>query len=129
MAQNSSREAAQDASFNVTSTASYRAKNAWPPDFATLTPKYQLRLERRYKRRAQLKWARPRLMAWTRVAQWTAGIGIAVYGVFFMDWGKELQSPDRTGSGPFEGARIWLKDAVEDLQGAREHKLRKSPDD
>ena len=99
----------------------YRAKNVWPPDFSKLSPRYQLRLERRYKRRAQLKWARPRLMAWTRLAQWTGGLGVLVYGIFFMDWGREMRRPGEVGNGPFEGARAWLKDTVEDLQGVRGH--------
>jgi hypothetical protein len=44
----------------------YRAKRSWPPDFTKLTPKHQFRLERRYKRRVKLKWARPR---WTKAVK------------------------------------------------------------
>jgi len=44
----------------------YRAKRLWPPDFSKLTPKHQFRLERRYKRRVKLKWARPR---WTKAVK------------------------------------------------------------
>lgn len=53
-------------------TNTYKAKRSWPPDFAKLNPKYQFRLERKYKRRAKLKWARPR---------WTKGVKVAQLGV------------------------------------------------
>ena len=101
-------------------TNPYRAKTQWPPDFTKLHPRYQFRLERRYKKRTQLKWARPRLMAWTRIAQWTGGVGVFVYGVFFMDWGREMRRPGELGSGPFAAARAWLRDTVADVQGIRD---------
>jgi hypothetical protein len=44
-------------------TNQYKAKRLWPPDFTKISPKHQFRLERRYKRRAKLKWARP---GWTK---------------------------------------------------------------
>lgn len=44
-------------------TNPYKAKRLWPPDFTKIPPKHQFRLERKYKRRAKLKWARPR---WTK---------------------------------------------------------------
>jgi hypothetical protein len=47
-------------------TNPYKAKRLWPPDFSKLPPKQQFRLERRYKRRAKLKWARPR---WTKAVK------------------------------------------------------------
>lgn len=49
-------------------TNPYKAKRLWPPDFTKISPKHQFRLERRYKRRAKLKWARPR---------WTKGVKLA----------------------------------------------------
>jgi len=58
----------------------YKAKQTWPPDFQKLSPKHQFRLERRYKRRAQLKWARPRWMVATKLVQWTAGVGMEACG-------------------------------------------------
>jgi len=48
----------------------YKAKRTWPPDFTKLSEKHQFRLERRYKRRAQLKWARPNWMIGTKLAQY-----------------------------------------------------------
>lgn len=57
-------------------TNPYKAKHPWPPEFANLSEKHQFRLERRYKRRAKLKWARPRLMVATKLAQWVCGVGM-----------------------------------------------------
>ncbi|KAH8687395.1 hypothetical protein BGZ60DRAFT_364279 [Tricladium varicosporioides] len=44
----------------------YKAKRLWPPDFQKIDRKHQFRLERRYRRRAKLKWARPR---WTKAVK------------------------------------------------------------
>lgn len=41
----------------------YRAQKEWPPDFTKLSPKYQLRFERRYRRRTKLKGTKP---SWNR---------------------------------------------------------------
>ena len=41
----------------------YKAKRPWPPDFSKLSEKHKFRLEKRYRRRAKLKWARPE---WTK---------------------------------------------------------------
>jgi hypothetical protein len=85
----------------------YKAKRIWPPDFSKLSLKHQFRLERRYKRRAKLKWARPRWTKGVKLAQWGSGICMSgsgpgvwkwwltidivvlTYGVLFMDWGRE----------------------------------------
>ena len=48
----------------------YKARHPWPPDFTLLSQKEQFRLERRYRRRAKLKWARPQLMKAVTFAQW-----------------------------------------------------------
>ena len=48
----------------------YRAKKIWPPDFEKLSAKHQFRLERRYRRRAQLKWSRPGWTKAMKLAQW-----------------------------------------------------------
>jgi hypothetical protein len=53
-------------------TNPYKAKKTWPPDFSNISRKHQFRFERRYKRRAKLKWARPR---------WTKGIKLAQNGI------------------------------------------------
>jgi hypothetical protein len=59
------RRTAQPAiSYVLTNT--YKAKRLWPPDFSKLPPKHQFRLERKYRRRAKLKFARPR---WTKAVK------------------------------------------------------------
>lgn len=52
----------------------YRAKKVWPPDFSKLSPKYQFKLERRYRRRTKLAWARPRWTKFTKLAQYGLSI-------------------------------------------------------
>ncbi|KAK2746575.1 hypothetical protein FQN55_005563 [Onygenales sp. PD_40] len=59
-------------------TNPYRAKRTWPPDMSKLSPKQQFRIERKYRRRAKLKWARPQWAKWTKLVQW-GFIGCAVY--------------------------------------------------
>lgn len=48
----------------------HRPKREWPPDMSKLSPKHQLRLERKYRRRAALKYARPRWVKATKLVQW-----------------------------------------------------------
>lgn len=48
----------------------YKAKRLWPPDFSKLSPKHQFRLERKFRRRSQLKWARPRWKKFVNLTQW-----------------------------------------------------------
>lgn len=48
----------------------YKAKRQWPPDFDQLSQKHQFRLERRYRRRAKLAWARPRWTKFVKLATW-----------------------------------------------------------
>lgn len=96
------RRAAQEAPFKPYLNP-YKAKKTWPPDFTHLSQKHQFRLERRYRRRAKLAWARPRwtkfvkLSTWGSIACESAFIGsnksrvtnsravVTVYGVLFMD--------------------------------------------
>ncbi|KAI9847382.1 MAG: hypothetical protein M1837_002570 [Sclerophora amabilis] len=82
-------------------TNPYKAKKLWPPDFTKLTPKHQFRLERRYKRRAKLKWARPKWTKAMKLAQWGCMASVLVYGVLFMDGGSR--------GTPFDGFRQWVK--------------------
>lgn len=48
----------------------FKAKRKWPPDFSKLSEKHQFRLERKYRRRSKLKFARPRWMKATKLVQW-----------------------------------------------------------
>lgn len=62
----------------------YKAQKPWPPDFSKLDPKYQFRLERRYRRRTKLKWTRPRWVKGVKLAQW--GICGCTYFTFDGVW-------------------------------------------
>lgn len=50
----------------------FKAKKKWPPDIKMLPPGEQFKFERSYRRRAKLKWARPRWNKWLTVVQWTS---------------------------------------------------------
>lgn len=75
----------------------YQCKKTWPPDFTKLSQKHQFRLERRYRRRAKLKWARPNWTKGVKLAQWGSIVFVCVYGVLFLDVGD--------GGTPFDGVR------------------------
>ncbi|KFX87297.1 hypothetical protein V495_03531 [Pseudogymnoascus sp. VKM F-4514 (FW-929)] len=75
----------------------YRAKRLWPPDFEKLSTKHQFRLERRYRRRSKLKWARPTWTKAVKITQLSTIVFVAVYGVLFADWKQENE--------PFQGIR------------------------
>ncbi|KAK0117379.1 hypothetical protein ONS96_013209 [Cadophora gregata f. sp. sojae] len=89
--------------FNIY-TNPYKATRLWPPDFSKIDRKHQFRLERKYKRRAKLKWARPRWTKFVKVAQMGSIVFIAVYGVLFLDWNSH-GNPEHK---PFEGIRSWF---------------------
>lgn len=55
-------------------TNPYKAQRLWPPDFDKLHPKHQFRLERRYRRRAKLKYTRPQWTKAVKLTQWGAGL-------------------------------------------------------
>ena len=60
----------------------YQPKRQWPPDMSKLSPKHQFRLERKYRRRAALKYARPKFMKAVTLAQWVV-IGCECFFFFF----------------------------------------------
>ncbi|KAJ5823184.1 hypothetical protein N7447_005524 [Penicillium robsamsonii] len=64
----------------------YQPKRQWPPDMSKLSPKHQFRLERKYRRRAALKYARPTFMKATLIAQWVVIGFVIIYSVLFMEW-------------------------------------------
>ncbi|EEP80450.1 predicted protein [Uncinocarpus reesii 1704] len=66
-------------------TSPYKAKRLWPPDMSKLSSKQQFRLERKYRRRAKLKWARPTWKKWTKLVQWTSIGFVLIYSDFFME--------------------------------------------
>lgn len=61
--------ATKASAFNIR-TNPYKAKKEWPPDFSKLSQKHQFRMERRYRRRAKLKWARPRWTKFVKLVTW-----------------------------------------------------------
>ncbi|KAJ5759151.1 hypothetical protein N7520_006307 [Penicillium odoratum] len=75
----------------------YPPKRQWPPDMSKLSPKHQFRLERKYRRRAALKYARPKFIKMVTLAQWVIIGFVAVYAILFMNW-------DTKGT-PFDGIR------------------------
>ncbi|PLB55016.1 hypothetical protein P170DRAFT_505648 [Aspergillus steynii IBT 23096] len=77
--------------------AQYKPKRQWPPDMSKLSPKHQFRLERKYRRRAALKFARPKWMKATKLVQWGVIGFVLIYAMLFMEW-------DDRGS-PFEEFR------------------------
>ncbi|KAJ6149521.1 hypothetical protein N7471_000720 [Penicillium samsonianum] len=64
----------------------YQPKRQWPPDMSKLSPKHQFRLERKYRRRAALKYARPKFMKAVTLGQWVVIGFVIVYAVLFMEW-------------------------------------------
>ena len=48
----------------------HKPKRQWPPDMTQLSEKHQFRLERKYRRRAALKWERPRWKKGTKLVQY-----------------------------------------------------------
>lgn len=91
-------------------TNPYTANRPWPPDFAQLSRKHQFRLERRFRRRTKLKWARPTWTKFTKLAQWGSIIFVGVYGITWLD-----MSPDQSTGTPLEGLRRW---AAQQMGGA-----------
>lgn len=79
-------------------TNPYVCKRTWPPEFAKLSQKHQFKLERRYRRRAKLAYARPNWHKMVKLAQWGSILFVSVYGILFM----ELTD----GNTPFSGVRI-----------------------
>lgn len=76
-------------------TNPYRCKKTWPPDFTKLSEKHQFRLERRYRRRTKLKWARPGWTKGVKLVQWGSIIFVLTYGVLFLEVDE--------GKTPFDG--------------------------
>ncbi|CUS14830.1 unnamed protein product [Tuber aestivum] len=98
----------------------YKAKKPWPPDFSLLSQKHQFRLERRYRRRMKLKFARPRLQKAVKLAQ--GGIiscqskdsypsfggqefiySVVFWAAFINDWGER-------GNKLVQPLRNWVSD-------------------
>ncbi|KAL4962809.1 uncharacterized protein BDV14DRAFT_177660 [Aspergillus stella-maris] len=79
----------------------YKPKRQWPPDMSKLSPKHQFRLERKYRRRAALKYARPKWVKATKLVQWGAIGFVLIYALLFMEW-------DERGGKPIEELRTYI---------------------
>jgi hypothetical protein len=66
-------------------TNPYICKRTWPPEFTKLSQKHQFKLERRYRRRAKLAYARPNWHKMVKLAQWGSILFVSVYGILFME--------------------------------------------
>ncbi|KAJ9149981.1 hypothetical protein NKR23_g3962 [Pleurostoma richardsiae] len=88
----------------ATSHNPYQPKKIWPPDFSKLSPREQLKFEKKYKRRVALASARPRWDKAIKLTQLFAVTFVITYSVFFMDWKGEHQ--------PFEGVRRRLRGII-----------------
>ncbi|GFF26989.1 hypothetical protein IFM51744_00147 [Aspergillus udagawae] len=84
----------------------YKPKRQWPPDMSKLSPKHQFRLERKYRRRAALKFARPKWVKITKLLQWGVIGFVLIYALLFMEW-------DERGS-PFDEIRRAFFSGVKD---------------
>ncbi|KAL4974177.1 hypothetical protein BDW66DRAFT_91576 [Aspergillus desertorum] len=86
----------------------YPPKRQWPPDMSKLSSRHQFRLERKYRRRAALKYARPKWTKATKIAQWGAIGFVLIYALLFMEW-------DERGGTPLEDLRKYV---FQSLKGA-----------
>ncbi|KAL4776370.1 hypothetical protein BDW60DRAFT_176087 [Aspergillus nidulans var. acristatus] len=83
----------------------YPPKRQWPPDMSKLSPKHQFRLERKYRRRAALKYARPKWTKATKIVQWGTIGFVIIYALLFMEW-------DERGGTPLEDLRTYVFGAL-----------------
>ncbi|KAJ5679277.1 hypothetical protein N7462_007521 [Penicillium macrosclerotiorum] len=81
----------------------YKPKRQWPPDMSKLSPKHQFRLERKYRRRAALKYARPKFIKMVTLTQWIIIGFVAIYAVLFMNWDTKDTPFDGIREGVFSG--------------------------
>ncbi|KAL2046894.1 hypothetical protein N7G274_000912 [Stereocaulon virgatum] len=89
----------------------YKAQKQWPPDFTKLHAKHQFRFERKYRRRAKLKYARPRWVKAVKLTAWGSSLFILVYGVLFMDW----RSMAGEATPPFVDVREWFWKQIDSI--------------
>ncbi|KAK4507507.1 hypothetical protein PRZ48_001242 [Zasmidium cellare] len=93
-------------------TNPYRSKKTWPPDFTKLSQKHQFRLERRYRRRTKLKWARPNWNKGVKLVTWGSIVFVLTYGVLFLEVDE--------GITPFDGIRKWYNEQVGTMAPVRD---------
>ena len=99
----------------------YQCKRQWPPDFTELSQKHQFQLERRYRRRSKLKYARPNWNKGVQLAQWGAILFVVTYGVFYLRVEDVVpkRAGEEGGGTVFDGFRTWYGGQVDGLKGSR----------
>lgn len=95
----------------------YRAKRRWPPDFSQISSKHQFRLERRYRRRTKLKWARPGWNKGVKLAQWGSILFVTIYGVGFLEVDRVDINGEKKIKTVFDGVREWMSKQIGDIEG------------
>ncbi|RAL17560.1 uncharacterized protein BO97DRAFT_439440 [Aspergillus homomorphus CBS 101889] len=83
----------------------YKPKRQWPPDMSKLSPKHQFRLERKYRRRAALKYARPKWSKATKLVQWFSIGFVLIYAMLFMEWDERGSPFDEIRKAVFGGVK------------------------
>jgi len=76
----------------------YPSRSTWPPKYDHLSDREQFKLERKFRRRAKLKWARPGWNKFLILAQWASIGTVLAYATLYMDWSGTL-SGDMTEEG------------------------------
>ncbi|EMC95240.1 hypothetical protein BAUCODRAFT_532755 [Baudoinia panamericana UAMH 10762] len=99
-------------------TNPYHCKRIWPPDFTQLSTRHQFRLERRYRRRTKLKWARPNWKKAVTLVQWASILFVAVYGFGYLETGK--------GRTVMDEIRHWGREQIKALEDPRARLARES---
>jgi hypothetical protein len=90
----------------------YPAHTRWPPVFADMTTREQFRLERKFRRRSKLKWARP---VWNRnlqMVQWGTTIFIVGYCTLAVDWSGNQAQDKEIAPGYLKNIREWVDNAA-----------------
>jgi hypothetical protein len=90
----------------------YPSHTQWPPLFADMTTREQFRLERKFKRRSKLKWARP---VWNRnlqLIQWGSTIFLVGYCTLAVDWSGNQIEDKESAPGYLKNIRGWFDDAA-----------------
>jgi hypothetical protein len=88
--------------FNVWNNP-WKAHKSWPPNLLELDQKQQLAFEKTYRRRGQLKWARPVFKRWSILVQ----NGLIAFIVFYAVFVYDVESGT-----PFDGLRSWVWEKV-----------------
>src|ERR1700760_1977963 len=65
----------------------FPSRSSWPPQFDDLSGKEKFKLERKFRRRMKLKWARPSWNKGLILFQWASITCVIGYAALYMDWG------------------------------------------